>query len=205
MRKLKKVTVVMICISIFYIVLSSVLPSASLSFRTWADVLGQGILLLLTPLLMVVIFVAWIQRRERMHAVFKSIISMAAAVGYLLWAYLAGLFILFGVHEERMIAPNLLVQDESEFMYLAGYSYYRPVAFLFKTPAELTDEVKIHYLEEKYGRKFMTDMSGSGFLYDEEMPDVNVSVYLSNMQLEDDYAEQILYRDFDEDVPDGEQ
>ena len=108
MRKLKKVTVVMICISIFYIVLSSVLPSASLSFRTWADVLGQGILLLLTPLLMVVIFVAWIQRRERMHAVFKSIISMAAAGGYLLWAYLAGLFILFGVHEERMIAPNLL-------------------------------------------------------------------------------------------------
>lgn len=51
----------------------------------------------------------------------------------------------------------------------------------------------------------MTDMSGSGFLYDEEMPDVKVSVYLSNMQLEDDYAEQILYRDFDEDVPDGEQ
>lgn len=71
MRKLKKVTVVMICISIFYIVLSSVLPSASLSFRTWADVLGQGILLLLTPLLMVVIFVAWIQRRERMHAVLR--------------------------------------------------------------------------------------------------------------------------------------
>lgn len=79
------------------------------------------------------------------------------------------------------------------------------MAFLFKTPAELTDEVKIHYLEEKYGRKFMTDVSGSGFLYDKEMPDVKVSVYLSNMQLEDDYAEQILYRDFDEDVPDGEQ
>lgn len=194
MKRFVKITLISLGISIFYIALSSVLAMTEnvlrISLRTWADVLGKTMAALVTPLLAVVTLVVWFHKRERIHAVVRGVFTLAAGAGCLFWAYWTILFIALGVREERMIAPGLLVTNEAAFLGPSEYSYCRPVAVFFKTPAELTDEIKIDYLERKYDRKFMTDVSENGLLCDREFPDVKVSVYLESMALNDDYVRQ---------------
>lgn len=198
MKKLVKITLAMTGISVFYITLSAILESTenilNISLRTWADALGRMIAALVTPLLIIVTLAVWVHGRTRIHSAVKSILALAAGAGYLCWAYLAVLFIVFGAQEERMVAPGLLVTNEASFLGPSEYVYYHPVAVFFKMPAELTDEIKIQYLEKKYNREFMTDVSESGAVCDREFPEVKASVYLTNMELNDDYVEQIALK-----------
>lgn len=198
MKRIVKATLISLGISIFYMVLSSVLTITEdflqLSLRTWVDVLGKVMTALVTPLLVVVTLAVWIHKRERIHSVIRGILTLTAGAGYLFWAYWTILFIALGVQEERMLAPGLLVTNESGFLSKSQYVYYRPVAVFFKTPAELTDEIRQEYLERKYNREFVTDVSGSGFLCDKEFPEVKVSVYLGGMALNDDYVRQMTLR-----------
>lgn len=198
MKRFVKVTLAMTGISAFYIVLSAVLAftedTLNISLRTWADALGRMIAALVTPLLVIVTLAVWVHGRTRIHPAVKGVLTLVAGAGYLFWAYWAVLFIIFGVQEERMIAPGLLVTNEASFLSPSEYVYYRPVAVFFKMPAELTDEIKIQYLEKKYNRKFVTDVSESGFVCDREFPEVRVSVYLTGMELRDDYAKQIALK-----------
>ena len=154
MKRLVKVTLITAGISIFYIALKVILDitDIGLYLRTWADVLGKVTAALILPLMIIVTLVLWLHKREQISLVIKGIFTLAAGAVYMLWAYFTVLFIAFSVQEERMIAPDLLVTNE-----LKRYTYYRPVALLFKIPAELTDEIKIKYLEKKYDRDFVTD------------------------------------------------
>ena len=191
MKNLVKVTLVTAGISIFYIALKVILDitDIKLYLRTWADVLGKVTAALILPLMIIATLVLWLHRKERIPSVIKGIFTLAAGAVCMLWAYFTVLLIAFSVPEERMIAPDLLVTKG-----LKRYTYYRPVALLFKTPTELTDEIKIEYLEKKYNREFMTDMSENDYFCDKELPDVKVSVKLTNMELSDNYVEQMTLK-----------
>ncbi|MDE5700697.1 MAG: hypothetical protein K2I96_25385 [Lachnospiraceae bacterium] len=198
MKKLVKITFITIFISIFYLALSAVLAftasSLKISLRTWVDVLGKMTAALIMPLSIIVTLAVWLHGRAWIPSAIKGILSLAAGAGYLFWAYWTVLFIVFGMQEERMIAPNLLVTNEAVFLSASEYVYYRPVTVFFKTPAELTDEIKVEYLERKYSREFMTDVSENDCLCDKEFPDVKISVYLSSMELTDDYVKQMTLK-----------
>lgn len=186
MKTLKRTTLVMTCISILYIAIAYMLAFTELSLRTWADIPGKMTAALLTPLLILILLMVRLHQSRHVHEILKAVFTVAAVGAYGFYAYFAILMIAFSVQEERMIAKNLLVVNESEFLGESKYSYYRPVTLFFRTPAELTDEIKIEYLEKKYDREFV---SYNGKIRDKEFPEVKVSVYLQSMKLQDDCVE----------------
>ncbi|MDE7479291.1 MAG: hypothetical protein K2M91_15380 [Lachnospiraceae bacterium] len=196
MKKLVKVTLVTVGINVFYIALRVILSLTDLDLflRTWVKVLGNATIALVIPLLIVVMLVLWINKREQIPQIMRGIVTLVAGAGYLFWAYWVVLFIVFGVQEEWRIAPNLLVTNEGNFLEGSSYVYYRPVAIFFKIPAELTDEIKIKYLEKKYDREFVTDDSSSDYICDNKLSDVKVSLYLTNGKLSDDYVNQMALK-----------
>ena len=187
MKVLKRMILIVACSSLMYLVLSAVLPYTKLSLRTWADVLGKIMTELILPFLILVIITLWVQQTDKIHLMLKGILTIAVMAVYGVGAFCVVFAILFGVQEERRISQTLLVTNEAIFLQESRYDYYRPVALFFKTPAELTTEVKISYLEDKYGREFMEDTLSDAEICDKEFPDVKVCVYLESMKLKDDY------------------
>lgn len=190
MKTIKRITLIIVCISILYIALSELLTFTELSLRTWVDVTGQIILVLITPLMLVVLILMLLYRNKRIHRIIKVVCTVAAVLGYIFCAFYMFLFILFGTQEERMLTRHLLVTDESGVFGGSNYVYYRPVAFFFKTPGEITNADRLEYLEKKYKKTFAVSELGGG-IYDPEFPEIEVSVYLSRIEFTDNYVEKM--------------
>lgn len=193
MKILKRVTLSTVCISILYILISQLLSRTELSLRTWVNVLGQVIMVLVTPLLLIVLILMLLWQSARIHRGIKLAVTVMAVAGYIYCGFYLFLFILFGTQEEKMLTRHLLVTNESGFLGESNYVYYRPAAFFFKTPGELTNEDKIEYLGRKYQRVFEADGPG-GEVHDVEYPEVEVNVYLSGMELTDDYVDGLTFQ-----------
>lgn len=105
-------------------------------------------------------------------------------------------FISITIQTEHRLTEHLLVVNEAEVLEESFYVYYQPVAFLFRRPGELTNEIKVEYLEEKYDREFdiaerSVSRSEEERIYDVEYPAVRVAVYRSGTELDDNYAERL--------------
>ncbi|MDE6846510.1 MAG: hypothetical protein K2J99_12210 [Lachnospiraceae bacterium] len=190
MKTIKRIALITVCISILYIALSELLTFTELSLRTWVNVMGQIILVLITPLMLVILILMLLYRNKRIHRIIKIVCAVAAVFGYIFCAFYLFLFILFGTQEEKILTRHLLVTDESGFLGESNYVYYRPVAFFFKTPGEITNADRLEYLEKKYKKEFVVNESGDA-ICDPEFPEMEVSVYLTREELTDNYIEEM--------------
>lgn len=189
MKAVKKITLIMVCICAVYLAVSLMLSLTELSFRTWVKVSGQMIVGIFTPIMLFVLALFFLYNNEQVHQALKMVCIAAAVIVCSIYVCLAMFFILLGSQEERMLTRRLLVTDES-FLDEANPVYYRPTAFFFKRPGEITNADKVEYLEKTYQRPFGVYEAG-GRIYDEGFPEVEVSVWLSGMSLEDNYVDEL--------------
>ena len=191
MKIFKRITLIAVGISAFYIALSMGLTFTDLSLRTWAKALGQMIVWLITPGMILFLALYYLYGNERVHKAVKVLCTTAAVIVGGVYAFYIFFFILIlsGMEEERMLTRHLLVTDES-FLSKTNPVYYRPVAFFFKQPGEITTADQLEYLEKKYKRVFEISRSGNAF-YDVALPEVQVAVMPDGMALADNYVEMI--------------
>lgn len=192
MKILKRVTFSMVGISALYLAVLALLSFTDIVFRVWAAVLGQMMVAIFTPIMILVLALSFMYGSERIHQVVKTVCVVAAVIVCGIYVCLAMLFILLGSQEERRLTRHLLVTDES-FLSKRDPVYYRPIAFCFKRPTEITKADQAEYLEEKYQRTFgVLEQDGfEGTVYDWGLPEVKVSVWSSGMSLEDNYVEKL--------------
>ena len=190
MRFLKRITLIAVCISLFYIALSAGLTFTELSFRTWVKALGRVIVWFVTPGMILFLALYYLYGNERVHEVVRVVCTAAAVIVGGIYAFYIFFFILIlsGMEEERMLTSHLLVTDESFLE--TNPVYYRPVGFFFKKPGELTAADQLEYLESKYKRVFEISRSGNAF-YDVTLPEVQVAVVPDGMTLADNYVEMV--------------
>lgn len=189
MKAIKWTTLITVCISVLYLLLSAVLSFTAVSFRNWADVLGKLFAAVLMPIMVLVLALFLLYRNERVHQTVKTVCVAAAVIVCSIYVCFAMFFIAFGSKEERMLTRHLLVTDES-FLSEADPVYYRPAALFFKRPTEITTTDQVDYLEKKYQRSFGVSESGD-IIYDRECPEVKVSVWPWGMTFNDNYTEEL--------------
>lgn len=90
--------------------------------------------------------------------------------------------------------------NEQEFLGANNYVYYKPVALFFRVPGDLTTEIKLNYLEEKYDREFAVSDEDSDEVYDMEQPDITVNVVLWYGELKDDYIDEVVKKYWQEGI-----
>lgn len=191
MKSIKRAAVITACVSILYVALSYFLSKTEYTFRTWISILGNVTAALILPLLLIIILLLSAYEHNWKG---RGILTGVMVAAYAFFGYWTVLFLVIGTEEEKRLTESLLVTDEGGFLNGSHYVYYRPVAFLFKTPSGLTDEAKVEYLEKKYHREFITDPGRDGRLCDKEFSEVKVSVYLSDGELADDYVEGMVIK-----------
>ncbi len=152
MKAVKRATFITVCIAVGYLAAEAVLSFTDYSFRTWAKMLGQMITAIITPIMLLVLALTFLYRSERVHQVMKTLCITAAVFVCGLYCFFAMFFIVLGTQEERMLTRNLLVTNEA-FLGENDLVYYRPVAFFFKRPAEITAEEADRYINKKDGTK----------------------------------------------------
>ncbi len=189
MKAIKRITLIMVCISAGYLVVSPMLSLTELAFRTWVKVAGQMIVEIFTPIMFCIRALFFLYHKEQVHQAVKVVCIGAAVIVCGIYVCFAMFFILLGSQEERMLTRHLLVTDES-FLDEANPVCYRPVAFFFKKPGEITTADKVEYLEKTYQRPFDVYEAGNR-IYDGEFPEVEVSVWLSGMSFADNYVDQL--------------
>ena len=179
----------MVCISAVYLAVSAVLSFTDTSFRTWANVLGQMVVGILTPIMILVLALAFLYRSGRVHQAVKTVCIVSAVIVCGIYVCVAMLFISLGSQEERLLTRHLLVTNEG-FLSKTQPVYYRPTAFFFKSKTEITIEDQTEYLEETYQRSFGVD-EPSGTIYDWSFPEAEVSVWPAGMSLADNYVDEL--------------
>ncbi len=189
MKTIKRITLIMVCISTVYLAVSSMLSLTELSFRTWVKVSGQMIVGIFTPVMLLVLALFYLYNKESVRQAVKGVCIAAAVIVCSIYVCFAAFFILLGSQEERMLTRHLLVTNEA-FLGEIKAVYYRPAAFFFKRPGELTAADEVEYLEKKYRRTFEVYEPGDG-IYDWDFPEVKVSVRLAGMSLTDNYVEEL--------------
>lgn len=192
MKAVKITTLIMVCVSAAYLALSAMLSFTDIAFRAWAQILGQFIVGIVTPIMILVLALMLLCGNERVCQVVRTVCVAAAVIVCGIYVCVATLFILLGSQEERRLTRHLLVTDES-FLSERNPVYYRPMAFFFKRPTKITPEDQAEYLEDKYRRSFGVQKQdgAESMIYDWSYPEVEVSVWLSGMALEDDYVEKV--------------
>ncbi|MDE7233255.1 MAG: hypothetical protein K2N37_09315, partial [Lachnospiraceae bacterium] len=186
---MKRITLIVVGISVFYIALSMGLTFTELSLRSWVKALGQMIVWLVTPGMILFLALLYLYGNERVHKAVRVVCTATAVIVGGVYAFFVFFFILLGMQEEQMLTRHLLVTDES-FLSETNPVYYRPVAFFFKRPGEITMADQLEYLEKKYKRAFEISRSENGF-YDVTLPEVQVSVWPDGMYLADNYVETV--------------
>lgn len=176
-------------ISALYLAVAALLSFTDIVFRAWAQELGQLIVGIVTPIMILVLALMLLCGNERVCQAVKTVCVVAAVIACSLYVCVAMLFLMLGSQEERRLTRHLLVADAS-FLSERNPVYYRPIAFFFKRRTQVTEEDWKEYLEEKYQRPFGLLASG-GIIYDWANPDVHVSVWPSGMALEDNYVEEM--------------
>lgn len=149
MKAVKRATFITVCIAVGYLAAEAVLSFTDYSFRTWAKMLGQMITAIITPIMLLVLALVFLYRSERVHQVMKTFCITAAVFLCGLYCFFAMFFIVLGTQEERMLTRNLLVTNEA-FLGEDDLVYYRPVAFFFKRPAQITAEEVDKYTDKRH-------------------------------------------------------
>ncbi len=193
MKVIKGTTLVMVCISALYLALSALFSFTDVAFRAWAQMLGQLISGIVTPIMILVLALALLCGNEHVCQAVKTACIVAAVIVCGIYVCFAMFFILLGSQDERRLTRHLLVTDES-FLSETNPVYYRPKAFFFKRRTQITEEDQAAYLEEKYQRPFGVSEQ-DGVIYDLRFPEVEVSVWQSGMALEDNYVEELTLTD----------
>lgn len=188
MRIIKRITLIVIGISVLYLAVSAMLFFTELSFRTWVKTLGWVIVWLVTPGMILFLTLCYLYGNERVYKIVRVVCTAAAVIVGGVYAFFVFFFILLGMQEERMLTRNLLVTNES--ILDTDPVYYRPEAFFFKRPGEITAADQVEYLEKKYKRAFEISRSGNAF-YDVALPEVQVAVVPDGMSLADNYVEMV--------------
>ena len=191
MKAMKRITLIAVCVSLFYIALSVGISFTELFLRTWVKALGQMIVGLITPGMILFLALCYLYGNERVHDAVRLVCTIAAVIVGGIYAFFIFLFILLGMEEEQMLTSHLLVTNEA-FLSETNPVYYRPVAFLFKRPGELTAADQLEYLEKKYKRAFEISKSGNK-IYDVALPEIRVSVVPDGMSLVDNYMEEVTF------------
>jgi len=193
-KALKRAIMIVAGISILYIAVHLALFFTQYSFRTWANVLGVLISVVILPLLCIIYVAKRLGKYESISAVVKAIAGVVTTIIYLLWIYMLFLFYILTVEDEVRASKHLLVVNDSGLARDVTYEYYRPVALFFRTPVEWTDEVKKEHLQDKYHREFelLTGTSAPpSTFFDKKLPTVNVTVYQEGNHIKDNYAENL--------------
>lgn len=192
MKAIKRTTLILVCISALYLMVSALLSYTDIAFRAWAQMLGQMIVGIVTPIMILVLALVFLNRNERVWQAVKTICIVAAVIVCGIYICFVMLFIVLGSKDEKRLTRHLLVVDES-FLSEENPVYYRPEAFFFRRQTQITNVDLAEYLEEKYHRPFdvLEQTSFDGTVYDLEFPEIKVSVRPSGMTLEDDYVEKL--------------
>lgn len=192
MKAIKRTTLVLVCISALYLAVSALLSFTDTAFRAWAQMLGQLITGIATPIMILVLALVLLNGNEHVCQAVKTICTIAAVIVCGIYICFAMFFILLGSQDERRLTRHLLVTDDS-FLSETNPVYYRPTAFFFKRRTQITGADQEEYLEEKYHRPFgILEQDGfEDIVYDWEFPEIQVSVWLSGMSLADNYVEEL--------------
>ena len=187
MKVLKKSTIVISILSVFYVVSSIVFSHMGLTYRMWVSALGGLLTLMVLPLLLLILAGAWLFRKLPIHRMFKVLIGVLAGGAYAYWLYFAILLWAFSTNTEKKLTDDLLIVN---YGFLDPYyAYYKPFGFILRLPTDLTDEDREEYLEEKYHCNF--DGGGESLMASEEHPDIKMFAYVSNMEFKDNYVEAV--------------
>ena len=130
----------------------------------------------------------------------KIIFGILGVIVYLYLAWWGLLIFAWVTNWEERLAKGLLVVNEQEFLGANNYVYYKPVALFFRVPGDLTTEIKLNYLEEKYDREFAVSDEDSDVVYDMEQPDITVNVVLWYGELKDDYIDEVVKKYWQEGI-----
>lgn len=192
MKAVKRTTLILVCISALYLAVSALLSFTDMAFRAWVQILGQLLVGIATPIMILVLALTVLNKNERVYQTVKTICIIVSVIVCGLYIFLAMLFILLGSRDEQRLTGHLLVVDES-FLSEDNPVYYRPVAFFFRRQTAITNADLAEYLEEKYRRPFgvMEQEGFEGIIYDLEFPEIKVSVWPSGMSFEDSYVEEL--------------
>lgn len=193
MKAIKRTTFILVCISALYLALSALLSFTDVAFRAWAQLLGQLVAGIVTPIMILVLALTLLCGNERVCQAVKTVCIAASVIVCGIYVCFAMFFILLGSQDERRLTRHLLVTDES-FLSKTNPVYHRPTAFFFKRKTQITKEDQGEYLEEKYRRPFGVSEQ-DGVIYDLRFPEVEVSVWQSGMALEDNYVEELTLTD----------
>lgn len=189
MKLLKEISIISIVCLVLYIVGAWLLTFTEYSYRAWIDFAGKIMMIWGLPLLGIVWLEVCVRRIEMIKRGLRVLLLVVMLCGYLYWAYLGFLGLLFTMDEERMLTSNLIVTRQGGFLDLPHDTYYKPAAVLFKVPCEITLKDKKEFLEEKYNREFEIKRDS---IYSIDIPGVKVTVRLNGMEFEDDFIESVL-------------
>lgn len=177
--------------------------ATGLEYRMWVWLLGNFSLFAGLPVWLFALWYRWQRRREK-SGTLRRVITLGAAVLFILWSYLLFWYMVFAVQEEHRLFRNYLVVNRGEPLSETRYELCRGKAFFFREDADWDTDFEIEYLEEKYGRDFLEvpfdedkmlfyDKKNTAAHYGETVPvpaehvELPVQVYLAGGKLEDDY------------------
>lgn len=162
MKICKKITIAVAVIAALYLAGAVVLNTTALSYRMWVDVTGKLILTVLLPLMLLIC---------ASFAVWKK-----AAI-YFVWIFAALFYIGITTLPETKVSGKILAVNEAVFLEENQITYYRPVAFLFREPLEITDKIQADYLSEKYHDVFLPiERNGETYYVGSVYPDIRVKL-----------------------------
>lgn len=199
MKKTTVATIIVAIISILFVTGSYVIRHTELSYRMWVQACGGVTVIFILPLLLIVSIGRYLYQKVKVRNVIKVILSLGVGAGYCIWAYFGIFLLAFSLDTEKRLTDDLLVVNKGFLD--PYYAYYRPVAFFFKVPGALNDEVKVEYLEEKYHKDFhfgAGQENAETIIYAEEYPEINISVSLWGMELTDNFVESITTKYLEE-------
>lgn len=205
MKLLKRIVLIAVCFGVFYILSSLLLAYTKISYRMWVQILGNITVIWIVPLLLLILGLAHLFRRDDSTPsgamlFMKIIFGILGVIVYLYLAWWGLLIFAWVTNWEERLAKGLLVVNEQEFLGANNYVYYKPVALFFRVPGDLTTEIKLNYLEEKYDREFAVSDEDSDVVYDMEQPDITVNVVLWYGELKDDYIDEVVKKYWQEGI-----
>lgn len=192
MKALKGVSLVSVCLSILYIALAAVLSFSEVSFRTWADMCGQVIAAIVTPLLLAALLLALLWKSSQLTEAPKAVITLLAALTCMIGVFFVCLLIALGREDETMLTKNLIAVQKPYPVNDSHFLYYRPTGFFFKRPTQVTNADRADYLCEKYHLEFIPDEENNR-VYESAHPEITVTVNQLGLSFTDDYMEELTF------------
>ncbi len=177
--------------------------ATGLEYRMWVWLLGNFSLFAGLPVWLFLLWYRWRRRREKSETL-RRVITLGAAVLFVLWSYLLFWYMVFAVQEEHRLFHDYMVVNRGAPLSETEYELCRRKAFFFREDADWDTDFEIEYLEDKYGRDFLEapfdeekmlfyDKRNTAAYYGKTVPvpaehaDLPVQVHLAGGKPEDDY------------------